>query len=112
MKISEELYTFFKEWLVWATADSVVDTRNFSRDEGLCTALTNWSNWYGHDVVLIHSEFVSLLENSFKGNYQFPFDKNFENYWGAKKKSVHHKNPKRLEFVCEQIKKYEEEGND
>lgn len=107
MKISKELYTFFKEWLAWATSDNVVDTRNFSRDEGLCTALTNWASWYGHDVVLIHAEFLSLLENSFKGSYQFPFDKNLENYWVAKKKRAHHKNTKRLAFVGEQISKYE-----
>lgn len=107
MKISKELYTFFKEWLEWVTLDNVVDTRNFSRDEGLCTALTNWASWHGHGVVRIHAEFISLLENSFKGSYQFPFDKNLENYWRVKKNSAHHKNPKRLAFVGEQISKYE-----
>lgn len=107
MKISKELYTFFKEWLEWSSQPKVVDTRNFSKDEGLCSCLSNWSSWLGYNTVSLHSELIKVLEVNYNGNYQFPFDKNLENYWNSKKKAVHHKNPKRLAFVREQIALYE-----
>ena len=48
-------------------------------------------------------------ENYFKGNYQFPFDKNFANYWTTKKSSSHYKNPKRVAWVKSKIEDYEKE---
>ena len=101
--ISEKLYKFLKEWYSWATAAKVEDTFQFKKDTGLCSSLVAYSC---HSVEM-QLELISELENDFKGNYQFPFDKNFANYWQVKKSSSHYKNPKRVAWVKSKIEDYE-----
>ena len=101
--ISKELKLFFVEWLEWATQQKVEDTRNFHKDQGLCSSLQSWAVWNKHDSVALGSELIALLERDFKGNYQFPFDKSLPAYWQVKVAGKHHKNQQRLVWVKKMI---------
>lgn len=97
--ISQKLNQFFIDWLQWATATKVVDTFHFNKNNGLCACLHSYSKG---DLDL-HNEMIALLEQDFKGNYQFPFDKNMANYWKSKTENNVYKNPKRVAWVRSKI---------
>lgn len=105
MKISKELYTFFKEWLEWAEAGG--DEHGvFYKHEGLCSSL---ESWYDYKWLACLYELSSLLEYSGL-DINYPFGK--EDYVRRLRNDTQHECPLRLAFVREQIKKYEEEVND
>lgn len=98
--MSPELKNFLNEWYDWATAKLVEDSKFFKKSEGLCVSLNTWCNWNAPDKsVELIVELITLLERDFKDNYQFPFDKNLSNYWQAKSKGTHYKNPRRVQWV-------------
>lgn len=103
MKISEELYTFFKEWLAWAENDgegSVV----FGTHAGLCSNIEWWCD--NKELELVPDELTRLLVYSgLDVNYPF----GAEDYHRRLGNDTQHECPVRLAFVREQIKKYEEE---
>ena len=104
--ISNELNTFLNEWYNWATQEKVADSKFFKTSEGLCVSLNTWCTWnVPTKTVELTGEMISLLEADFKGNYQFPFDKNLTNYWMAKSKGTHYKNPQRVQWVKKMIGK-------
>lgn len=90
---------FLTVWYEWATQPKVEDTFHFNRNNGLCACLSSFSKG---DVDL-HMELVTMLENDFKGNYQFPFEGKLPTYWDSKLKSTLYKNPKRVNWVKSKI---------
>lgn len=100
MKISKELYTFFKEWLEWAAAGGK-ECGVFYKHEGLCSSLESWCDYKG---LACSCELSSLLEYlGLDINYPFGEEDFHRRLWN----DTQHKCPKRLAFVREQIKKYE-----
>lgn len=97
MKISKELYTFFKEWLEWA--ESGKDHAVFTPNIGLCYNLA----WWGAYSVT-EAELYELLYETF-GDNVYPFGK--DEYLDRQQSSTQHLCPKRLSFVREQIALYE-----
>ena len=101
--ISKKLYTFLKEWLDWAE-DGAPIHEVFSRHLGLCSCYSNWSAEY-------QGSFMGSdeLDKIFEGD-EFPFGK--DNYSNRYHDDTQHLCPKRLAWVKQQIKKYEENNND
>ena len=97
MKISKELYTFFKEWLEWAEGDGK-DHEVFRSYAGLCSNL-DW--WCGNSSMA--EELYDLLYQTF-GLYAYPFGE--DEYSDRRVSETQHLCPKRLAFVREQISKY------
>lgn len=100
MKISKELYTFFKEWLEWAE-NGGKEHDVFSAGAGLCSNLYWWS---GDDSM--ESELYEVLD-FVCGDFLYPFG--HDDYSWRAVYDTQHECPERLAFVREQIKKYEEE---
>ena len=98
MKISKELYTFFKEWLEWAEGDGK-DHAVFGAHTGLCSNL-DW--WHGDSSM--EQELYELLDETF-GEHTYPFG--YDEYLDMSRSETQHLCPKRLAFVREQISKYE-----
>ena len=97
MKISKELYTFFKEWLEWATGDAE-DGEVFSRAYGLGVN----ADCYG--VAEDTMQELTYLINTTFNNELFPFGEDFHE---REIQRTQHLCPKRLAFVREQIALYE-----
>lgn len=103
MKISKELYTFFKEWLEWADAGGK-EHNVFVTACGLCSNFNEWMLLRGRDGC--GEELEILLDYTFFDTI-YPFGK--AEYRITALNGTQHKCPKRLAFVREQIKKYEGE---
>lgn len=102
MKISKELYTFFKEWLEWAEGGGK-EHGVFRTHAGLCYNLWWWSCTLDVDC---EKELCDILKEQL-GNKHYPFGRKEYDYRSCN--DTQHKCPMRLAFVREQIKKYEEE---
>lgn len=89
MKISKELYTFFKEWLEWA--ESGGEGSKFYNGVGLCSNSTSYT---------VKEEIRGLFSD------HYPFGE--DDYAVRRHNDTMHECPKRLAFVREQVKKYEE----
>lgn len=100
MKTSKELYTFFKEWLEWAE-DGGKEHGVFSAYAGLCSNL----DWWSGDRSM-GSELYEVLD-FVCGDGFYPFGE--DDYSERANDATQHECPRRLAFVREQIKKYEEE---
>ena len=98
MKISKELYTFFKEWLEWAEGGGK-DHEVFQTYLGLCSNLDLW-----HGDNSMEGELCELLDATF-GEYAYPFG--YDEYVDMSCSETQYLCPKRLAFVREQISKYE-----
>lgn len=95
MKISKELYTFFKEWLEYAESANPPD---YIKRYGLCNA-----------VCMPYPQALEELCGIFSKVYNevdFPFS-NKEGYTTRLCNETQHLCPKRLAFVREQIALYE-----
>lgn len=103
MKISKELYTFFKEWLEWAE-DGGKEGGVFYNHAGLCSNLVSWCD--SKESELAQDELTWLLMHSGL-DVNYPFSQ--EDYLRRLFNDTQHECPMRLAFVREQIKKYEEE---
>lgn len=102
--ISEELYTFLKEWLDWAEGDVEDTTSPFDTSYGLCT---NYYLWV-EDV-------NGLGDGSGELNVLFdfnPYPFGEDAYETYSLTHTQHLCPKRLAWVKQQIKQYEENNND
>lgn len=103
MKISKELYIFFKEWLEWAESDGK-NNNVFGNYAGLCSNLRSWRSHKGLSSTL-PDELVSTLRYA-RLNVKYPFDE--EDYYYRLGNGTQNECPKRRDFVSKQIKKYEE----
>lgn len=103
MKISKELYTFFKEWLEWAESGGK-EHDVFRNHSGLCSNIDWWCS--NEELEFVPDEFTRLLMHSGL-DINYPFGE--EDYQYRLRNDTQHKCPERLAFVREQIKKYEEE---
>lgn len=102
MKISKELYTFFKEWLEWAE-NGGKEHDVFGNHAGLCSNI-DW--WCDHkELELVPDELTGLLVYSGL-DVNYPFGE--YDYHHRLLNDTQHECPMRLAFVREQIKKYVE----
>ena len=92
MKISEKLYTFFKEWLEWAK-NGGKDGCVFCNHAGLCS---NFDWWSDYNRLARSDELLSLLEYSGLDT-TYPFGK--KGYHRRLLNDTQHKCPRRLAFV-------------
>lgn len=101
MKISKELYTFFKEWLEWAE-NGGKDHDVFVNHVGLCFNSDWWSSHRKLEFLL--PELKRLLVH-LGLDTSYPFGE--EDYRHRRLNGTQHLCPKRLAFLREQIALYE-----
>lgn len=100
MKISKELYTFFKEWLEWAeNGGKGHDT--FVNSVGLCSNI----DWYSNKELEFLPHELKRLLAYLDLDVSYPFGE--EDYTHRQRNGTQHLCPKRLAFVREQIALYE-----
>lgn len=107
MKISKELYTFFKAYKKWAD-DGAKNDEIFTRSVGLCHNLRLYhKHKYLHYSV--NAELRKLLENKF-GDAEYPFGE--FSYEERKSEGTQHLCPERMAFVDKCIEAYESTGKE
>ena len=107
MKISKELYEFFKAYKRWVE-EGTKTSEIFSRRTGSCHNLIYYQERKGLSPI-VHSELRKLLDNEF-GKSMFPFGE--DSYAVRSKERTQHLCPKRIAFVDKCIEAYESTGNE
>lgn len=94
LRISNELYAFLADWLLWAEGEPGVIEYNSSH--GLCIAISKWCRQYKVYGPTLDAELSNLLGSTCYSS-AFPFGT--REYDKARNKGSMHKDPNRISWV-------------